>query len=106
MKSHSSDRCSFCGKEHSTDFSGGEWHGPRETVYCCGVCATKVLPVLIADSIRIRGDHYVAARAELASVESTFWKGIAARASHAVGDLACKLAALAEKQARSERGAE
>lgn len=106
MKSHSSDRCSFCGKEHSTDFSGGEWHGPRETVYCCGVCATKVLPVLIADSIRIRGDHYLTAVRALELVESTFWKAIAARASHAVGDLACKLAALAEKQARSERGAE
>ena len=105
MKSFSSDRCSFCGKGHSTDFSGGEWHGPHETVYCCGACATQVLPVLIADSIRIRGNHYLTAGRALELVESTFWKGIAARASSAASDLACKLAALAEKQARSERGA-
>lgn len=105
MKSFSSDRCSFCGKAHSTDFSGGQWDGPHETVYCCGVCATKVLPLLIADSIRSRGDHYLTAVRALELVESTFWKAIAARASHAAGELACKLAELAEKQARSERGA-
>lgn len=105
MKSNSSDRCSFCGKGHSTAFSGGEWHGPHETVYCCGACATQVLPVLVADSTPVRKGHYIAAHAALARVESTFWKAIAARASSAAGDLACKLAALAEKQARSERGA-
>lgn len=63
------------------------------------------MPVLVADSIPIRKGHYIAAHAALARVESTFWKAIAARASSAAGDLACKLAALAEKQARSERGA-
>ena len=103
MKSFSSDCCSFCGKAHSTDYSGGEWHG-HQTVYCCGVCATKVLPVLIADSIHIGGDHYPTARRAFELVEATFWKGIAARTSSAVGDLARKLADLAAKQARSERG--
>lgn len=104
MKSHASNSCSFCGREHYTDFSGGEWHGPHETVYCCAGCATKVLPVLIADSIHISGSHFTTAGYTLLRVESTFWKGIASRISGAVGDLASKLAALAEKQARAERG--
>ena len=100
MKSFSSDRCSFCGKAHSTDFSGGEWHGHRGAVYCCGMCATEVLPALIADSIHIGGKHYLTAKHNLAVVEATFWKAIAARASSAVDGLACKV----DELARSERG--
>ena len=84
MKSFSSAPCSFCGKEHSTDFSGGEWHsspGGAGTVYCCSVCAVQVLPALIADSIHLSGNHYMGAQNALVSIEAAFWKAIAARAS-------------------------
>lgn len=107
MKSFSSALCSFCGKKHSTEFSGGERHGclgGTETIYCCSACAVRILPALIADSIHLGGNHYTGAQNALVSIEAAFWKGIAARTSSAVADLACKLAALAEKQARSERG--
>ena len=84
MKSFSSAPCSFCGNEHSTDFSGGEWHGclgGAETVYCCGGCAVRVLPALIADSINLGGNHYTGAQNALVRIEAAFWKAIAARAS-------------------------
>jgi hypothetical protein len=82
MKSITQFTCTFCGAEvTNSDYCGGEWHGPDSNVYCCGHCATDVLPALIADSIHIYGRPYSKAKERLDRIERTFWKALAARAS-------------------------
>ncbi len=68
----------FCCQGRSDAFWFGELY-----VEICRVCATEVLPALIADAILPEGslDTLIAER-ELPKIEKTFWKAVASGVAH------------------------
>jgi len=74
--------CTFCQERRPTGF----WQAGEHNLFCCGVCATRILPAFIADSVELRygpGSMYSRSNKVLREVEAGFWKGIAARLGRA-----------------------
>jgi len=63
--------CSFCGDKGWN----GEWHG-RDLVRCCTICAIRVLPALMADSIFHESTPVPMVRSRLRDAIGRFWEAM------------------------------